>query len=206
MKTLSRWALLGSLLVLTVPVHAAKKGKKAAAAEKSAQDAAMMAQWTAFATPGEAHRALDLMVGSWDHEVRCWMAPGTEPMKSTGTNTSQWILGGRFLEQRAQGFFMGQPFEGLGHIGYDNAQKFYVSSWMDNMGTGVMKSTGTYDSAARAWTETGVMPDPMSPTGTKAFRGVTKFVSNDEYTYEVYTAGPDGKEFRMMELIYRRKK
>ncbi len=33
---------------------------------------------------------------------------------------------------------MGMPFEGMGIDGYDNLAKQYVSTWVDNMGTGIM--------------------------------------------------------------------
>jgi hypothetical protein len=41
------------------------------------------------------------------------------------------VLGGRFVEQRYAGNFMGQPFSGLGYTGYDNYRKKYIGSWMD---------------------------------------------------------------------------
>jgi hypothetical protein len=54
-------------------------------------------------------------------------------------------------------------------------------------------------------TETGVWPDPMTG-GTITVRGVTKRVGSDEFTYELYMAGPDGKEFKSLENVAVRKK
>ena len=60
-------------------------------------------------------------------------------------------LGGRFLEERVQSSFMGQPFSGIGYTGYDNVKKKYVSTWMDNMGTMIMVMEGTPDPAGKVY-------------------------------------------------------
>ena len=67
-----------------------------------------------------------------------WMAPGADPMVMDGTSENRWVMGGRYLEQRFNGNFMGMPFEGIGYTGYDNVKKQYWGTWMDNMSTGMM--------------------------------------------------------------------
>ena len=49
------------------------------------------------------------------------------------------------------------PFEGMGIVGYDNLLKKFVSVWIDNMGTGLMPGTGTYDAATKTYTYTTVV-------------------------------------------------
>jgi len=163
-----------------------------------------MAKWTEYATPGEGHKVLENLVGSWDYSLKYWSSPDTPPEESTGTNEVKWILGGRFLEMNVTGTAMGQPFEGMGILGYDNAKKEYVNTWLDNMGTGIMSATGTYDPETKTMTEMGTYTDPMA--GTQQFKSVTKFVDEDHFTYEMYTYAPDGSEFRNMEIKYTRKK
>jgi hypothetical protein len=34
------------------------------------------------------------------------------------------------------------PFEGISTLGYDNAKKTFFSTWIDNMGTGMMVMEG----------------------------------------------------------------
>lgn len=163
-----------------------------------------MQKWQEYSTPAAGHKILDKLVGTWDYNLRYWSAPNTPPEESTGTNEVKWILGERFLEMDVKGTTMGQPFEGIGFIGYDNAKKEYVNTWIDNMGTGMMTATGTYDAESYTMTETGTYTDPMA--GEQKFKGVTKFIDADNFSYEMYTYAPDGTEFRNMKINYTRQK
>jgi len=163
-----------------------------------------MAKWIEYATPAEGHKVLEQLVGSWDYSLKYWSSPDAPPEESTGTNDVKWILGGRFLEMKVSGTAMGEPFEGMGILGYDNAKKEYVNTWLDNMGTGIMSSAGTYDPETKTMTEMGTYTDPMA--GEQKFKGVTKFIDSDNFTYEMFTYTPDGNEFQNMEIKYTRKK
>ena len=44
---------------------------------------------------------------------------------------------------------MDMSFTGMAIEGYDNVKKKFVSSWIDNMGTMILNSEGTYDPAAQ---------------------------------------------------------
>jgi len=176
---------------------------KTDAIDKAQQE--MMAKWQEFATPGEGHKALESLVGTWDYTVTWWETPESQPQKSTGTSEVKWIMEGRFLEQTAKGTAMGQEFQGMGLMGYDNMKKEYTGVWIDNMGTGIMTSAGTYDPETKSFTEKGSFSCPQED-GEKAFRGVTTIDGPDKYTYEMYASGKDGKEARMMEIVYTRKK
>jgi Protein of unknown function (DUF1579) len=105
---------------------------------------------------------------------------------------------------RSEGTSMGQPFEGMGIMGYDNEKKQYQSVWIDNMGTGIMTGSGNYDPNTKTLTDQGKFSCPAE--GEKSYRAVLKMKDNDNFTYEWYMAGPDGKEFRAMEIVYTRKK
>ena len=122
----------------------------------------MMEAWQKFATPAEAHKALQGMVGTWDAEVTSWMEPGQPPVKSKGTSENRMALGGRWVESRFTSEMMGQPFEGIGYTGYDNQKKKYMGTWMDNMSTAVMVTEGTMDAAGKVMTSTSTMDDFMT--------------------------------------------
>lgn len=179
------------------------KSDKGAAMEKMHQE--MMTKWMEYSTPGEGHKALEPLVGNWDYTVSWWESPGSKPQKSTGTSEVKWIMGGRYLEQTAKGMSMGQEFRGMGIMGYDNMKKEYNGVWIDNMGTGMMTGTGSYDPAKKSFTENGSFSSPMEG-GEKSYRGVTTLINPDKYTYEMYVTGKDGKESRAMEIVYTRKK
>lgn len=169
----------------------------------SAAEQAAMEKWQKAMTPGASHKTLETMAGTWDTSVTSWMAPGAPPQTSNGTSVNRMIMGGRYLEQRFSGSVMGQPFEGLGYTGYDNVTGKYWGSWMDNMSTGVMTSTGSGDGKSYKFAAT--MSDPMSGGPSTAEERIT-VVDKDHHTFEMWGPGPDGKSFKMMEIKYSRKK
>jgi hypothetical protein len=169
----------------------------------SPEDAAMMEAMMKAGTPGDAHKALEPFVGTWSTKVTSWMKPGADPMVMEGTAESRWVMGGRYIEERFKGDFMGMPFEGLGFTGYDNVKKQYWSTWMDNMSTGIMSSTGARD--GKVWTYNGTMADPM--TGKDSALSMKLNVADaDKHTMEMWAPAPDGKNYKMMEIVYARKK
>ncbi len=193
-------------MVVTSKAGEESKEKQESVKQKaSVQDHdAMMEKWKEFATPNENHKVLDILVGNWEQTVKWWMSPDAKPESSTGTSEIKWIMGGRFIESTVEGTSMGQPFEGMGLTGYNNEKKQYQSIWIDNMGTGIMTGSGNYDPNTKTLTEQGTFSCPAE--GQKSYRGVTKIINKDKFTYEMYMAGLDGNEFRAMEIVYARKK
>ena len=193
-------------MVLTSKAGEESKEKQESVKQKASvhDHDVMMEKWKEFATPNENHKVLGTLVGNWDNTVKSWMSPDGKPEVSKGTSEIEWIMGGRFIEQAVDGTFMGQPFEGMGIMGYDNEKKQYQSIWIDNMGTGIMTGSGNYDPKTKTLTDQGTFSCPAE--GQKSYRGVTKIINKDKFTYEMYMAGPNGKEFRAMEIVYTRKK
>ena len=206
--------LLGALSFTAVASSAQEKKavpeKKAAPDKKAAAPAmdekAMMDMMMKIATPGPGHKKLDFMVGTWNAKTTMYMDPSKPPMTSEGKSVHKWVLGGRFLEQSFEGTFMGGPFSGLGYTAYDNYKKKYVSTWMDTMGTMIMLSSGNWDASGKVLTSTGKMDDPSTGKKDVPFREKMTVVSNDEILFEMFSPGPDGKEIRVMEIRYTRKK
>jgi hypothetical protein len=166
----------------------------------------MMAAYMKYAAPGPFHKYLEPMVGSWDCVAKQWENPTAAPTESNATAEKKWILGGRFVEEEASGVMAGMPFHGIGLTGYDNMSNKYNMVWLDEMATSVMMTTGTCDSTGKVITMWGSYKDPMSNMEEKKFKTVTRIIDNDHHVYEMYNIGPDGKEFKMMELTYTRKK
>ena len=102
------------------------------------------------------------MVGSWNVTVKSWMAPGQPPMESTGTAMNAWVLGGRWMEEKFTGSFMGMPFNGIGYTGYDNIRHTYTATWMDSMSTSMMTSSGDPDASGKNWRFAAMTMDPVS--------------------------------------------
>ena len=168
-------------------------------------DEKMMEAMAKAGTPGDPHKKLDSFVGTWNTKLTMWMAPGAPPMSSEGTSENRWIMGNRYLEQRLKGNFMGQSFEGLGYTGYDNVKKQYWGTWMDNMSTAMMMSTGWMPDG-KTWMFSGSMADPMTGGDSRMEERIT-VVDNDHHIMEMW--GPsmtDGTMYKMMEIQYSRKK
>ncbi len=168
-------------------------------------DEATMAKMKEFSTPGEGHRVLDPLVGQWQYAMKWWMTADATPQESTGSSQAKWILDGHFLQEDVTGMSMGQPFTGMGVTGYDNLKKKYDSIWLDNMGTGMMISDGSYDAANKTLTFKGTFSCPIE-NGPRTSRGVLKITGDDSHTYEMYMTDKDGKEFKAMEITYTRMK
>jgi Protein of unknown function (DUF1579) len=191
------------LVAFTATLAAAADDPKAKAAADQHQ--AEMAAMMKAATPGDAHKKLGGMVGTFNADVKMFMAPGAPPTGGGGVSENTWALGGRWVEQQFTGTFMGMPFQGIGYTGYDNIKKKYVGTWMDNMMTAMMVSEGTPDASGKSITFTSTMDDPMTGKSSPVKETVT-VVDEDHHTLEMWGPGPDGKVFKMMEINYSRKK
>src|SRR6185503_15462119 len=182
-------AKLCSIVLLLAPLAAG------CSATKSQPSPELMAEkFTEFMTPGPAHKVLDAKVGRWSGNIKVWQGPDAPPSESTGTSAIQWILGGRYLEDRTEAQIEGAPFHGIGLTGYDNLKKKYVWTWIDDMGTGIVTGEGSYDEAGRTFTFTSQMPDPVQGKYVKS-RSVETWANADHWTYEIYVTGADGREF-----------
>jgi len=199
---------LAALATAEPAVKAAKQAKaqpagKVEAAPAPAADAqqqAMMDAMMKLATPGPQHARFKESVGKWKAVVKSWNGPG-EPTVSEGVSDNQVILGGRYFEQRFQSTMMGQPFEGYGLNGFDNATKRYWFVWVDNMSTGLMSGWGDMDEAGKTLTCTSTAPGPDGkPMDVKS---VTQFVDDHTQVFTMYGM-MGGQEVKMMEITYTR--
>ena len=169
--------------------------------EMSPEEKAMMEKYMKAATPGPEHAELAKMAGKWTLAVSMWMAPGAPAMKSQGSSTFTSVLGGRFLQEETKGEMNGQPFEGMGLQGYDNVTKQYFSSWVDNMGTGPMNLKGKC--AQKKCTLHGKMADAIAGKEVAVSEVMTQ-TDNDHFTFTMWGPGPDGKQFKTMQIDYTR--
>ncbi len=188
-----------SLLALAALPALAQDQPKEPAMSNAETEAMMKA-----ATPGEQQKKLARMVGDWTFTNKMWMAPDQPPMELSGTMHADLMMGGRYVEHNWKGSFMGQPFEGRGTDAYDNIGKTYVSSWVDNMGTGIMHQMGTCDDAVKNCKYSADIWDPM--TGKKAtLKSTITWLDDNTFKNEMYGNDPSGKEMKMMEILVKRK-
>jgi hypothetical protein len=191
-------------VVLTCALAAAAPPALAQDGGSKPDEKAMMEAMAKAAAPGPEHKQLEAMVGSWTTETKTWMAPGQPPMVSSGAAENTSILGGRYIQQEYKGDFMNMPFVGTGLTGYDKTLKRYVATWADNMSTGILRLTGTYDEATKTYTYDGTYPDPTAGKELPT-RMAIRIVSANQHVMEWYDPTPDGKWQKVMEITYTRK-
>lgn len=167
------------------------------------QQAAMMEAWNSYRTPGEMHKMLAMDEGEWNAEITYWADPSAPPQKASGTETCKMVMGGRYLKISFKGEFMGEPYIGQGFLGYDNAKKEFFSTWIDDMGTGVMVTRGTAGEGDSVEMK-GTMVDPMTGNDMKVREVVTR-IDEDTRTMEMFLEH-EGGEMKTMEIKYSRKK
>jgi hypothetical protein len=195
------WIAVAALvLAVAAPLFAEEMKKPDMAAEEQA----MMEAWMKAGSPGEPHKAMAAEAGTYDMKVTSWHAPGAPPSEEKGTATRKMIMDGRVLVEDVTSSMMGMPFKGQGMRGYDNVTGKYWSTWVDSMSTGMMLSEGTCDEAKGTCSFTGTMNDPMTKKPTTVRMTVRQQDAKTEI-FEMYGAGPDGKEMKMMEIAYTRK-
>ncbi|MEW6668768.1 MAG: DUF1579 domain-containing protein [Thermodesulfobacteriota bacterium] len=165
---------------------------------------AAMEIYQKLGTPGAPHKLLERMAGSWTTQSRCWMEPDKPAMESAGTSEQKMLLGGRYLRQEFNGDMMGSPFSGIGFTGYDNHTKKYLTTWMDSMSTGIFLFEGTASRDGKTITQEAHYDDPVK--GPMTWLCMTRFVDDNTLEFEMYGTPDGGKEEKMMEITYTRKR
>ena len=161
----------------------------------------MMELGEKLGTPGEAHKRLDYFTGEWDFSTSIMGMP-----PETGTQTIKWILNGRYLQSSLTGTMMGQPFEGLGLMGYDNYKKKYTSTWCDSLSTALLTSEGLADQTGKVITLFGSMDEWMDGTHDKTVKYVYRIVDEDTYEFEIHDLGIVPGETKVISMTATRKK
>jgi len=192
-------AVLSAAGVLT---FATAQDKPAPGTKPPTGQAEMMAKWSAFSTPGEAHERLAKLAGKWNLDVKM-TDPEMPASTSEATSECRMIMDDRYLEETVHGTFADMPFEGFGLTGYDNLKEKYCGTWVDNMSTGFMSSEGTYDAATKTFTYVTDCPDVVAGKYIKA-RMVMKQIDDDRWMMQAFKPGAGGKEVMTMQIDYER--
>lgn len=215
-KTFCSVIVVALSLASSLPLKAqdAKKGKDGGASsvdQKKPGEAEMMEMMMEMAKPGENHKRMQELVGTWSYAVKWWMNPESPPNESAGTTVTKSVMDGRYLISDhtgkmqmpgPDGKLMDMEFKGMAIEGYDNAKKKFVASWIDNMGTGIMNLEGTYDAATKTLTYLAEY-EPM-PGMKMKIREVVKITDERHHSMEFFE-NRGGKEVKTMQIDYERK-
>ncbi len=198
-RTLARGALV------VVACLSLLAGRASSDDKAPAPPADPMAEWAKRNAPGPQHKLLEQMAGTFEAHAKFYGPPGQPPMESTGTSVNTMILGGRFLRQEYRSSMMGHPFEGMGLTGYDTVGGKYIGMWADSMTTFLMQSEGKASADGKTLEFHGKYQDPFG-SGERTFRHVLTIAGPDAHHFEMWEPGEDGKEYKAMEIQYKRKK
>jgi len=172
-------------------------------AEEPMDSVAQQKAWMEYATPGAPHKMMAEEVGTWNCDMTFWMGPDAKPEKATSTAEIKMVLGGRYQEANYKGTMMGQPFEGKSTLAYNNASKEFTTTFIDNMGTGMMVAMGPWDDASKSMNLKGDMVNPMNGKKTP-YREMYTIVDASTRKMEMFDT-KDGKEYKSMEIVMKRK-
>jgi hypothetical protein len=164
----------------------------------------MMEVYKKLAVPGEPHKLLARLEGSWITKTKAWMEPGAPPMESTGTCEQRMLMDGRYLQQEYTGRMEGDSYSGINLIGYDNHTGKYVSTWIDSMSTAIYCFEGSSDEDGRTITQECSYDDPVR--GPLRWRSVSRIIDDDTIEYEMFITPEGGSEQKEMEMTVSRKK
>lgn len=148
-----------------------------------------------YSRPGENHKILENLVGSWKYKVG--HPDSTEKVKEYQYGTFVWtsFANGRFFRADARssqiqmpiqdGKFKEANYQAFYTIGYNNVKKRYEEAVIGNMiGSDIMFATGTYDSSKNSITfESEVESVPGASQRT---RDVFTFIDHDHYNIESF--------------------
>ena len=93
---------------------------------------------------------------------------------------------------------MGMPMEGIGTLAYDNTRKIFLSTWIDNLGTGMMYMEGKWDETSKSIIHEGESLDPMMGKMVKVKQIMIYIVDNNQLM-EMFMI-QDGNEIKTMEI------
>lgn len=151
----------------------------------------MAEQMMALAQPSREHGVLARMAGEWKTVTTFTMMPGQPGQKAEGVSSSRMILGGRFLEVRNTGEFMGKPFEGLSIIGYDRRHEHYTVVGYDNFGTYYVAAEGVMQPDGSLLLSGSTHDPKLNHTETYDF--VFRQPDDDTVVWEIWFHTPEGR-------------
>ena len=155
--------------------------------------------------PGEHHKWLEKLVGTWSFESEMGGA-GEQPTKCTGTDTVR-SLGGRWVigELKSEMPGMG-PMNAVMTLGYNPESGKYQGTWVDSITDHLWVYEGTLDPTRKILTLEAEGPNMMDPTkGNTKYRDVIEFKSADHRTL-TSSALVDGKWVQFATANYRKTK
>jgi hypothetical protein len=151
--------------------------------------------------PGKMEERWAQVIGVWGGKYTMWLGPGAVPIETECTNTITPLMDGRFTKCEMVGEMPGMgPYHGFAIFGFDNVSQEFVSTWIDNHGTGMANGVGELSSDGKTltWDFTYNCPVTKKPV---VMRQVETTTGPGRKTLEMFGADPKrGQEYKMMRI------
>lgn len=156
-------------------------------------------------SPGPDHERLNPLIGEWTTVIKHWKTAEDEPTTLRGTARCRWVLGGRFVEERAENeTSKGGLFQSVTYLGYDRQTQLYDRFWLTNTWTGMFIERGRYDPDTNVIQTQGSEIDPTSGAVILTTSEL-KIESPNRHVFTSYTTGTDGVRWKQLEILYSKK-
>ena len=203
-------ALLAVLMTSTGVTSAAQaKGNPGDIMQIEKLDDASVKKLQQLAAPTAQHQMLASLAGTWNFTASFWVNENADPQMSGGAMTNEMAVGGRFLSSKTTLILNvgGQniPYEGWGLLGYDSASNVFTSVWADTLHSGMITGTGKYNEKQKTIEEKGRFTLPL--TGKEqSYRSELQREGDDAYRRTIFTTGASGREFKVVDIEFKRRK
>ncbi len=168
-------------------------------------DEAYMKAYAEATAPGPQHTYLARYAGSWTY-VNTMTMPGGSAYTSNGEVQVDTLMGNRYLKAAHVGDIGGMPFEGLSLTAYDRTAGEFVSTWIDNMGLGILTFRGQQEGDDGRLVLKDSYTDPVS--GEMQTHRLTQWLSDDDglWTMEYFIQPEGAPEYKAMTVVSTRRK
>lgn len=206
---------LGVFAAHTAPLALAQNQppKPQATPSESPSQSEMMKQMIELTKPGDNHKLLGGIVGTWDFTGRHFSDdPKAKPLEFKGSVERKSLWEGRYFISETTGDKLQMPwsdgreipYKDMSIEGYDNVKMKFVRAMIDNhFDTGILVFEGDYDSANKTITYNAEIE--TAPGQKIKTRMLVKILDNDHYMEEGYE-NHGGHEVKVTELKYTRAK
>ncbi|HYV95753.1 MAG TPA: DUF1579 family protein [Chitinophagales bacterium] len=154
--------------------------------------------WMDYSTPGEGQKLIEKLVGDWKADISEYRDRTQPQVQSTAMVHNEMIMGGRYLSIHYTGTMRGMPFDGMGTMAFNNGTYKYCSTWIDNLGTGIIYMEGSRNVEGSALQFKGMGYDPIQKKEV-SMRQVIHFNSANDQTIE-FLVDINGVDFQVMDI------
>lgn len=152
--------------------------------------------------PGQEHRLLDVLTGTWNVAVSFPVAPGRN-VQGSATCEARWDLDGRFVRQEYRSTFGGKQLTIVRYLGFDRQKARFVEIQFESTHTDVMHNEGVYAPESGTITTAGRHVDAATGQSVTV-RSVTTFVDQDAFTVQLFYGDAEGNDAKTIVLTHTR--